>query len=170
MAIALVAASCGTPQADETVVHVGSHETPHAEIRDAADPTYADWDALAAMPAARPVRHRAARSATRPRTSAPPADVDVHAGGELPPNWVLWRESKGDPRVWNGGCYAPVGWPLRSPCGTSSASGKWQITRGTWTGYGGYLNAADAPADVQDAKARLLWAGGAGCSHWEACA
>lgn len=84
-------------------------------------------------------------------------------GGDLPPCWVLARESGGDPRIWNGGCY-------NGPCpGGSTASGKWQFLRSTWAGYGGYLNAADAPVEVQDAKARITWAGGQGCSHWAAC-
>ncbi len=91
-------------------------------------------------------------------------------GGDLPPCYVKQRESKGDYRVWNGGCYAPVGWSgSRSPCGGSTASGAWQILRSTWNGFGGYLNAADAPPEVQDAKARMLWANGRGCSHWSAC-
>ena len=81
----------------------------------------------------------------------------------------MMRESGGDPRVWNGGCYAPVGWTGKSPCGTSSASGKWQFVRGTWNGYGGCLNAADCPESVQDQKARETWAGGRGCGHWDAC-
>jgi hypothetical protein len=90
------------------------------------------------------------------------------------------RESGGNIRIWNGGCYAPYGYTgSRSPCGSSTASGKWQILRSTWGarivngkcvgGYGGYCNAADAPEEVQDAKARELWAGGRGCSHWSAC-
>lgn len=90
-------------------------------------------------------------------------------GGDLPPCRVMQRESGGDIRIWNGGCYAPVGWTGLSPCGSSSASGKWQFVRGTWAGFGGYLNAADAPEAVQDAKARQAWAGGRGCSHWMAC-
>jgi hypothetical protein len=47
-------------------------------------------------------------------------------GGTLPPCWVMMRESRGNLRIWNGGCYAPTGWRGKSPCGTSSASGKWE--------------------------------------------
>lgn len=94
-------------------------------------------------------------------------------GGSLPPCRVMRRESRGDIRIWNGprhGCYAPVGWTgRRSPCGGSTASGKWQMLRGTWGRHRGYLNAADAPERVQDERARQLWAGGRGCSHWNAC-
>lgn len=87
-------------------------------------------------------------------------------GGSLPPCYVMMRESRGDIRIWNGGCYAPIGWRGKSPCGASSASGKWQAIRSSWGGYGGYVNAADAPEAVQDAWARRLYAGGRGGSHW----
>lgn len=92
-------------------------------------------------------------------------------GGSLPPCYVMNRESGGGYiNIWNGRCTAPYGYTGRiSPCGTSSASGKWQFIRKTWGRYGGYLNAADAPESVQDAKAREIWNGGRGCSHWQAC-
>jgi hypothetical protein len=94
-------------------------------------------------------------------------------GGDLPPCSIVRRESKFDLRIWNGpggGCYAPFGYRgSSSPCGGSTASGKFQFIRRTWNGYGGYVNAADAPATVQNAKAREVWAHGRGCSHWSAC-
>jgi hypothetical protein len=75
-------------------------------------------------------------------------------GGNLPPCYVMQRESGGDIRAEN-----PV----------STASGKWQFIDGTWGGYGGYSHASDAPEDVQDARAAEVWANGAGCSNWSAC-
>lgn len=105
------------------------------------------------------------------RAEAEAAYPSGQCGGDLPPCWVMVRESKGNIRIWNGGCYAPYGWAGGPPCprGRSTASGKWQFVRGTWAGHGGYLNAADAPERVQDDKAREVWAGGRGCSHWSAC-
>lgn len=54
------------------------------------------------------------------------------------------REAIG--QVESGGDYT-----ARNP--KSSASGKYQYTEGTWTRYGGYECAADAPPDVQDEMA-----------------
>ena len=75
-------------------------------------------------------------------------------GGDLPPCWVMMRESRGD---------------IRAENPRSTASGKWQFLYGTWGGYGGYSHASHAPEQVQDERARQLWAGGRGCSHWSAC-
>lgn len=72
-------------------------------------------------------------------------------GGDLPPCSVMYCE--------NGG-------KLTGKNPSSSASGKWQILDSTWGGYGGYSHAQDAPESVQDAKARQIYAGGAGRSQW----
>jgi hypothetical protein len=95
-------------------------------------------------------------------TTAPPAPAPAPAaeqgsgrcGGDLPPCYIMMRESGGNIRAQNP---------------SSTASGKWQFLNSTWAGYGGYAEAWMAPESVQDAKARELWAGGAGCSHWSAC-
>lgn len=75
-------------------------------------------------------------------------------GGTLPTCHVLACESHGNPTAQNP---------------RSSASGLWQILDSTWAGFGGFARAMFAPVDVQNAKARLLWAGGAGSSHWRSC-
>lgn len=75
-------------------------------------------------------------------------------GGDLPPCSVLACESGGN---------------LTAQNPTSSASGKWQILDSTWNGYAGFQRAMHAPEDVQDAKARELYAGGAGAFHWRSC-
>mgnify|MGYP003876027925 CR=1 FL=1 len=71
------------------------------------------------------------------------------------PQYICERESGGDPTVYNHQ--------------GSGASGKYQAMPGTWGGYGGYNNAADAPEEVQDQWATELWNNGNGCSHWSAC-
>jgi hypothetical protein len=104
-----------------------------------------------------------------PRPKVAPAVVDTTpaadpyvsmepCGGDLPPCWVKYRESKGD--------YTAVNW---TGCGGRTCGGAWQFDPRTWNGYGGYTYAQDAPPEVQDEKAREVWAGGAGCSHWAAC-
>lgn len=75
-------------------------------------------------------------------------------GGALPDCSIMMCESRGN---------------IRAENRHSSASGKWQFVDGTWNGYGGYQHASDAPEDVQDAKAREVWANGAGRGHWRQC-
>lgn len=100
-------------------------------------------------------RAAAARAslAQAPRAATPAAASPGggRCGGGLPPCCVMNRESGGNIRAQNP---------------SSSASGKWQFLDSTWNGYGGYSSAAQAPESVQDAKARELWAGGSGASHW----
>ena len=91
---------------------------------------------------------RQASNAATPQASGPSTG---RCGGDLPPCCVMNRESGGNIRAQNP---------------SSSASGKWQFVNGTWNNFGGYPTAASAPESVQDAKARQLWAGGAGASHW----
>lgn len=75
-------------------------------------------------------------------------------GGGLPPCYVMERESGGN---------------IRAENPTTTASGKWQFIDATWNGFGGYSHASRAPESVQDARARQVWAGGAGCANWAAC-
>ena len=121
----------------------------------------AEAERLAAEEAARVEAARRAPVTPAPRGGASstnwPSSLQP-CGGDLPPCWVKQRES--------GGNYSAVNW---SGCGGRSCGGAWQFDPRTWAGFGGYTYAQDAPPEVQDAKARLLWAGGAGCSHWAAC-
>lgn len=75
-------------------------------------------------------------------------------GGQLPPCWVLNRESHGNPLAENP---------------SSTASGLWQFLDSTWAGYAGVSHASHASPLSQNERAASLWAGGAGCSHWQAC-
>lgn len=87
------------------------------------------------------------------RSTSSPATYGTGAcGGDLPPCSVMMCESGGNLTVYNHS--------------GSGASGKWQIMPGTWNGYGGYANAADAPESVQDARAREIYRGGAGRRAW----
>ena len=103
--------------------------------------------------AAAKARAEAQRVASTPGRSAPTARTPSsgRCGGDLPSCCIMNRESGGS---------------LTAKNPSSTASGKWQFINGTWGGYGGYAEAWMAPEHVQDAKARELWAGGAGAGHW----
>jgi hypothetical protein len=79
-------------------------------------------------------------------------------GGDLPPCYVMYRESRGDYGAYNpNGCY-PYG-----------CYGKWQFS-GAWACKLGLpCDIASATPAQQDEAARQLWAGGSGCSNWGAC-
>lgn len=94
-------------------------------------------------------------------TSEPPASASSGSGacgGDLPPCWVMRRESGGDPTA--------VNW---TGCGGRGCYGKWQFDPRTAEaeGYPGRMDLQ--PESVQDDLARQVWAGGAGCSAWAAC-
>ncbi len=109
-------------------------------VKAANDDRFYEW--LASLPP--PTRAR------RPRTSEPVVGSGA-CGGDLPPCSVMLCESGGN---------------LTAQNPRSTASGKWQILDTTWNGYGGYDRAADAPEDVQDARAREIYNGGAGRRAW----
>lgn len=79
-------------------------------------------------------------------------------GGDLPPCWVLDRESGH-----NDGIVNTYELHARNPGGCSGRGcfGKWQCDPSTCDGTGSEAE--------QDAEARRVWANGAGCSHWNAC-
>lgn len=80
-------------------------------------------------------------------------------GGDLPPCYVKARESGGSYTAYN-----PNG------CGGYSCYGAWQFS-GAWAGKLGLpLDLSTATPAQQDEAARRLWANGAGCSNWGACA
>lgn len=110
----------------------------------------AEAEAAAAAAAAAEQARKEAAAAAAPAPSA----GSGRCGGNLPPCYIMNRESGGN---------------IRAKNPSSTASGKWQFLNSTWAGYGGYAEAWMAPESVQDAKAAQLWAGGAGCGHWSAC-
>lgn len=92
----------------------------------------------------------AARHASRHAASRPAATVSGRCGGDLPPCWVMNRESGGNLNAYN-----PTG------CGGRGCYGKWQCDPRTCSGHGTEAQ--------QDAEAAALWDHGRGCSHWAAC-
>src|SRR5688572_28612573 len=72
-----------------------------------------------------------------------------HSAPGTPPQRVLDREVKG--AGYRANVYNFAG---------SGASGCWQFMPGTWGGYKGFANAADAPVAVQNERAAQVWAGG----------
>ncbi len=114
-----------------------------------AEQQSAQWFAMAASrpaPVALPAKSK--RSGT---VGAAARYGSGACGGDLPPCSVLACESGGN---------------LTAENPHSTASGKWQILDSTWGGYGGYSRAMYAPEEVQDERARQIYAGGAGRSAW----
>ena len=148
----VVSTACGAAQRPELIAQPAPAPNPTIPVAELNTPVLAPTTTTTEAPV--PTTEPAPPATTSP---APAQNLREQAtcGGDLPPCYVLARESGGNIHVYN---YSGSG-----------ASGKWQIMPATWNNYDGYLNAADAPESVQDDKARLLWDGGRGCSHWDAC-
>lgn len=119
-----------------------------------------DWQHhLAVKRAERLAAQAATESISSYSTAAAPTVTHYAVGPFAIPTYIVMCESGGNYLAENGGDRG----------GFSTASGAYQILDSSWAGYGGYSHAADAPPNVQDAKAASMWAGGAGASHWAAC-
>lgn len=94
----------------------------------------------------------------RPAVTSPSEQSGLPCGGDLPPCWVLDRESgynDGNPWTYDIHAYNPTG------CGGRGCRGKWQCDPRSCNGTGTEAQ--------QDAEARELWDHGRGCSNWGAC-
>lgn len=101
-----------------------------------------------AAPSPTTARHTATRRASV-------ASNGPHAcGGDLPPCWVMNRESGGNPNAYN-----PTGCAHKD--GTRGCYGKWQCDPSTCNGTGTEAQ--------QDAEAARVWDHGHGCANWDAC-
>lgn len=145
VAAVLVAASCGTSTVPEPTHSAFSDGPKHNVPRSQDTP-----ESYIVPPRVAKKKVSRSRAATPVGGHSPSPST----GGTLPPRSVLMCESGGN-------------YQAENP--TSTASGGWQITDGSWGGYGGYRHASDAPPEVQDQRAAQLWAGGKGASHWRAC-
>jgi hypothetical protein len=102
------------------------------------------------------------------RTQPPPRYEPLRASGTRSGPSVRIVEPKGDLPPWSViMCESKGSYAAENP--HTTASGRYQFVDGTWNGYGGYSHASDAPPEVQDAKARQVWANGAGRGHWRQC-
>lgn len=111
----------------------------------------------ATVPAVGAAVHEQTGSPPISQAAAPTLSTDC--GGDLPPCYVMMRESGG-----SYGAFNPSG------CGGNACYGKWQFS-GAWAGELGLPDdLSQATPAQQDAAARQLWANGAGCRNWDACA
>jgi hypothetical protein len=89
-----------------------------------------------------------------PTTRRAPVETTVAArasAGPTPPDYIKQCESGGDYRAVN----------------PNGHYGAWQFSLSTWRSVGGTGNPVDASPAEQDYRAAILWANGAGASHWE---
>lgn len=99
-----------------------------------------------------------ARTAPRAGYRAAGAVAGHACGGDLPPCYVMLRESGGSPTAYN-----PTG------CNGHGCYGKWQFS-GEWRCHFGLsCDIAHWTEAEQDYAARILWDHGRGCRNWSAC-
>lgn len=89
----------------------------------------------------------------------------TNCGGNLPPCWVLGKESGYGTNNFNEG-----------GCGGRNCYTQWQFDPLTWEGVRQAHPELELPADPAaatfaqaDSAAAALWDGGDGCGHWAAC-
>lgn len=100
------------------------------------------------------IRQRVKAKRARPAGNPPGFVNGTPCGGDLPPCWVLRRESNGDRNAYNPtGCARDRQGP--------GCTGPWQCSASTCDGTG--------TPEEQDAEARRVWDDGRGCHHWDAC-
>lgn len=140
-----------------------------AFVNGIADPNHIEVGQMLTAPTrdGRRWQPRPTQGASRTWTRTPPPSGS--SSSLLPP-----ASSSGSPAGGNCGGSLPTceimecesGGSLTAENPTSSASGKWAFIDSTWDNFGGYAHAKDAPESVQDEKARQVWDGGRGRSHW----
>lgn len=163
-ALAFTLAACAAPAARVAAVGVPpSSSAPPAAVATlpstpTTGPPATDLVVPAAPAAPEPVQAQAAEPPAAAELPPAAEPGGLPCGGDLPPCWVLDRESgynDGDPWTYDVHAYNPTG------CGGRGCYGKWQFDPRTGDGTGTEAE--------QDAEARRVWAGGAGCSAWAAC-
>ncbi len=107
------------------------------------------------------VEHLKALATARASSSSHSGVRTSSGGGSFPGDCIANHESA------HAGLYTAYN---PHPANNGNASGKYQVTSGTWNGYGGYSEARFAPPAVQEAQAHELWSrnphawNGTGCA------
>jgi hypothetical protein len=174
--LCLCSLSCG--KSDDRQVTVGDSPRARVAVLDTGAVKNGRGVNRAATRGTRPaktraIQRRATETTTTTTTIPPPATIpttpptmpnlpalegDVPCGGDLPPCYVVQRESGG---TWD--AYNPTG------CSGTGCWGPYQFG-GFWAGKLGLPSDLSTTTKEQWVNAaRLLWNHGAGCGNWAAC-